>query len=182
MRRVFIAMMALSLPLSSLAQGPRDDESEVMLRAGYASMDFGTTMGFDLGGTTDISLVLNHGWMLSDNHELGIALSYAKQDYEGGDIFEDSETDASGLGGFYQYNVRTSGNITPFFGAYGSVLGGDTGEVYNFEIGAEGGIKIYPFEHGGVVVSLSYSQLSADDDEMPDASIFALGAGLLLKY
>jgi hypothetical protein len=101
---------------------------------------------------------------------------------DGGDILADSDTDGTSVGAFYHFNFKTAGVVTPFLGVNVDMLGGDVGDLYDLEYGADVGIKLYPFDHGGVGFSLGYSKLKADIDGLPDADGLSLGVALLLKY
>lgn len=182
LRVLCVGVMLLSCSLASLAEGPVKGENEFSLSASYSKLDFGVAAGYDLGSTTDSSVGLSYGWMLTDMHEVGFVVSYMKQEFEGGDFFESMDTDGTGFGGFYNLNVKTTGNITPYVGASVIKYGGDMGDAYDIQYGIDGGIKLYPFEHGGIVFSLNYAKLKADMDEMPDADAIGLGVGMILKY
>ncbi len=40
---------------------------------------------------------------------------------------------------------------------------------YDFQYGIEGGIKVYPFEHAGVIIGLEWAQLQAAENLYDDA-------------
>lgn len=180
--QLLMAFALIGLPGMTLAGSPVEGEKEIALQASYTNVDLGSTGGLDLGETTDAELDLLYGWFFAGGHELGITAAYIKQKLDGGDIQPDSETDGTAVGFFYHFNFKSSGTVTPFLGFAVSKLGGDIGEVYDLEYGAEAGLKLYPFEHGGVGLSLGYSKLRADIEQQPDATGVGLAAALLLKY
>lgn len=57
-----------------------------------------------------------------------------------------------------------------------------TAGVLVLEYGAEAGLKLYPFEHGGVRFGVRYSKLRSDVDGLPDTDGLGLGVALLLKH
>jgi len=181
--RGIVAVAVLILCGTVFAEGFEKGDAELSFRISYVDVDFGSTQGLDLGGTTDAELTFAGGWLLTQSHELGLSLGYVKQEIEGGDVFQSEDTDGTSLGAFYNYNFTTTSSVTiPFIGFNFAALGGDVGDVYNFQYGVEAGLKIYPFEHGGVVFSIGYTELVAEEDQLPDGSALSLGGGLLLRF
>jgi hypothetical protein len=130
--------------------------------------------------TTDTRLDLAYGRYLTDSHEVGALVTYFENEI---DIGPESESvDGTGLGAFYHFNFQTAGMITPYLGVNASFLGGDIGDVYDFQYGIEGGIKVYPFEHAGILVGVEWSQLQSDVDGLDDADGLAFGVGLMIRF
>ena len=183
MRKLVCLAIATALAVSMTAAGELErGAKEVFGRFSYVNLDLGSASGVSVGEQENIEIEFAFGWLLSDNHELGLSTSYIKEDFSNSDIFVDSETDGSTYGGFYHFNFSTKGMATPFVGVNAAIVGGDVGDIYNFQYGAEAGVKIYPFEHGAVVVSVAYAKLQADEAGVPDADAISLGAGIILKF
>ena len=72
--------------------------------------------------------------------------------------------------------------VAPYLGLGFTVLGGDVGDLYDREYGAELGLKVYPFEHAGFLVGVRYANLKAAVEGLPDAFGLSLGVGLLMKF
>ena len=49
--------------------------------------------------------------------------------------------------------------MVPFIGADVAYFGGDVGDAYDWGYGATAGMKLYPYEHVGVIMGVSYQQL-----------------------
>jgi hypothetical protein len=181
--RISAVATVIALATIPIAAGPlTKGDKETSFRLSFAKVEFGSAEGFDLGSTETLDASFSYGWLLSDSHEIGGLVAYNKQDYDGGDLFEDQKTDGSAFGVFYNYNFKTQGNLAPFVGVSASVLGGDVGDLYDWEYDLLAGIKLYPFEHAGVVFEVSYGMLQSSEDGLPDGDGLALGVGLLLKY
>lgn len=164
------------------AGGLEKGDNEVAFEVLWSDTDFGSSSGSDLGSSEQTDLSLSYGWMVTARHEFGLLLGYFEEDLDGGDLFEDVSTDGTRLGGFYNFNFGATGMATPYVGAALSTLGGDLGDAFDLQYAVEVGVKLYPFDHGGVSIGLGYSELKADAPGLPDADALSLGIGLLLKY
>jgi hypothetical protein len=157
------------------AEGVGKGQNEIAGRLSYANVDAGPVE------TTETDFSLSYGRYLTDSHQVGLIASYFDQEIEE-EGFGSVSADGTALGAFYHFNFLTSGIITPFLGVNASFLGGDIGDVYDFQYGIEGGIKVYPFEHAGFAFGIEWSQLQASEDYYEDADGLAFGAGLLIRF
>jgi hypothetical protein len=181
--RYAVALVLLIACVGGAAAGElTKGDKEAAFRFAYSNTDLGTSDGSDFGSVENIDLSITYGWLLTDRHQLGLLAGYLKEETDGGNLFEDSSVDATRLGGFYAFNIKTKGILTPYIGASIASIGGDLSDAYNLQYGAEIGLKIYPFEHAGLSIGLGYAQLASDAEGLPDASGISLGAGLLIKY
>jgi hypothetical protein len=183
MRKVLALVLFLGVIGVASADGLEKGDNEVSLRLSYSDTDFGSdSSGSDLGSTKNTDVSISYGWLVTDRHEVGLIAAYSKLKIDGGDIFLDESVDGTRFGAFYIYNFGASGSLTPYVGASLSTLGGDLGDSYNLQYGAEAGLKFYPFENGGISFGLGYSKLKADMPGLDDADDLNIGVGLLLKY
>lgn len=183
MRRAAVLMAVVILACgASTAANFKKGNKEVALRLSYTDIDYGSKAGFDFGSRQSTELVFSFGWLVTDAVEVGAALSHSKDEIDAGDFGPDADSDATGFGIFFQYNFPTFGTFTPFLGIELFALSGEISDVYDYEIDAEAGVKIYPFEHGGIVASVRYSRAFSGNDFVPDADALGVGAGLVLKY
>ncbi len=183
MRQVLVLVCCLAAFGVVAAGGLEEGDSEVTLRGSYSDTDFGSEGGFNFGSTEETDFSMSWGRLISGGHEFGLLVGYVKQDVEGGDLFADESSDGTRFGGFYNYNFSTgSDTMTPYVGAFVATLGGDLGDAYDLSYGAELGVKIYPWEHGGFSAGLGYTELKSDAQGLPDADAISLGFGILLKY
>ncbi len=183
MRKALIGLMLMiAVAGTAAADGLEKGDHEASLRASYSDTDFGSSEGLDLGSTEQTELVLTYGWMVTDRHEFGFTFGYIRDKFDGGEVFESSSVDGTSLGGFYAFNFGGSETVTPYVAAVLAVLEGDLGDTYDMEMGAEVGIKIYPFEHAGLSIGAGWSKLQSDVEGLDDADTVSIGAGLLIKY
>ena len=171
----FVASVLLSLPMAGWSADAAKGPNEVAGRLSYANVDLGPAE------TTDTEFNLAYGRYLTENHEVGLTATYVKNEIEEEDFGSES-VDGMGVGAFYHFNFTTSGMITPFLGASVGFIGGDIGDLYDYQYGIEGGIKVYPFENAGVSVGLAWQQLVAAEDEWDDADGLAFAIGLLIRF
>jgi hypothetical protein len=157
----------LAAPLACLAQNKTNGSNEFSGSASYT----------DIEDVSQTVLELTYGRYLTRMHEVGITAGYIEFDL--GDL---GSIDGTSLGGFYHLNFPTSGSVTPYIGVMATKNGGDLGDAYDFSYGASAGIKVYPFEHGGFFLSVSYEELQGAEDFIPDANGTAVEAGLLLRF
>ena len=127
--------------------------------------------------TTDTTLDVDFGYLLTDRHEVGGRLQWFKTEVDP-DILD---ADGTTLGVFYHFNFGMEGICTPFVGAFYATIGGDQGDLVDSSYGIEGGVKIYPWENGGFVLKAVWSQMTGADDN-PDADGLGLFAGVGLKW
>jgi hypothetical protein len=109
-------------------------------------------------------------------HEIGVSVGYFKTE------IEDISADGGTFGAFYALNFPTSGPMTPYVGVNAAALGGDLGDLYDFQYGAAVGLKVYPFTNGGFNVGLAYQILNAAENYIDDADGFSVAIGLLLRF
>ncbi len=181
--RAWAVILCLGLLIGPAMAGELEKgDHEVTLRLSYTDTDFGTSGGIDFGSSKDTEIALTYGWLVTERHEFGFLAGYVRQELKGGDLFADSSTDGTQIGGFYAYNFDLEGMATPYIGVSVATLGGDLGDAYDLEYTAELGVKIYPFEHGGVSAGLGFFKMQADAPGLADADGFHFGVGLLIKY
>ena len=180
MRPVAILTALLLACGMTVADPLQKGDNEVTFRVSYSDTDFKSFEGNDLGSFEDTEIALTYGWLLTNHHEVGLLAGYFRQKDDGGDIFADVSIDGTTLGAFYNYNF-TSGNLNPYLGAFVASVGGDAGDQYDLEYGAEIGLKIWPWKNGGFSFGLTWSELESSTD-FPNAQGLAFGAGLLIKY
>lgn len=165
------ALVLCSAPCVGWAAGKADGANEIAGLITYADVDYGS--GVD-SQETDIRL--SYGRYLTDMHQVGVSVGYFKQE------IENISADGSTLGAFYALHFPMSGNMTPYIGVGAAYLGGDLGDVFDFQYGASVGLKIYPFAHGGFNIGLAYQRLNAAEDFIDDADGFSVVMGLLLRF
>jgi hypothetical protein len=181
MRTATILMsMALLCAAPALAEAPEQGDNEVQLALSYVDLDLGEQNGFDAGERTDATFALSYGWYLTDHHEVGAVFQYQESEFQSGG--ETAESDGIGYGAFYHYNFGAGETATPFLGVRALGLGGDLGDAYDFQYDVTFGVKIYPFDHAGVLLAASYGELQGAEDNIPDADGLTVEAGILMKY
>jgi hypothetical protein len=141
----------------------------------YQSRDFDDTSV----ETTDIDLVVDLGYLLTDRHEVGGRVTWFKTEVD--TDFGDEDFDGNSIGAFYHFNFGMEGSMTPFVGAFYTIVGGDLGDTIDSDYGIEGGVKIYPWENGGFILKAAWDQMTGADDN-PDADGLGLFAGVGLKW
>jgi hypothetical protein len=188
---VILGLVTL-LAAPALAEAPEQGESEVSFAVSYSDIDrgagnLGSFENVDFGSTTSTDLTLAYGWYITDMHEVGGILRYTKIEDEFVDVLDGDlvqiKTDADGVeyGGFYHFNFNYDATTTPFVGIEVVGFAGDVSDAYDYGYAGIVGLKVYPFDHAGVVFSGSYFERTGADD-LPDADGFELSAGLLIKY
>ena len=186
MRKTLIALLSLVIAAAgavtmTTAGALEKGQKELLLRFSFSNIDFGTVSGIDFGERQDTDLGVSLGWLLTDNHELGISVSFSKAEIKNSD-FGDAEFDSSASGGFYHFNFSGPNKVIPFFGFNAAVVGGDFGDLYDTQLGVEFGIKAYSFEHVAILASARYTKLFADAPGFPDADAVSLGVGIILNF
>lgn len=169
------ASILLSVPLAGFAGETAKGQNEMAGSLTYTNLDSGFIE------TTETQVDLSYGRYLTDSHEVGARVTYYETEIEE-EGFGSESIDGMGFGVFYHFNFVTSSVVTPFLGANVSWLGGDVGDVYDFQYGIEGGIKVYPFEHAGVVIGLEWAQLQAAENYYDDADGLSFAVGLLIRF
>ena len=140
---------------------------EISFRFSYSDLDFQGR-----GGDSDSTEVVGgFGYMLTDHHQLGAGVGYSGID----------SSDSVELGGAYTYNFRAAQSLNPYLSALILGFGGDLGDIFDFGYGAEAGVKIYPWRHGGMLFGMTYRELRGSDG-IPDARSFIAFGGLTLKF
>jgi len=119
------------------------------------------------------------GFMLTDQHEVGGRLSWFKSEFDSSTV--NSDVDGNAIGAFYHFNFGMEGSMTPFVGAFYTIVGGDLGDIIDSDYGIEGGVKVYPWENGGFVFKAVWDQFTGSDNN-PDGDGLGLFAGVGLKW
>jgi len=145
----------------------KEGDLEFQFRFSYNDLDFDGT-----GGDSETTEVLSSfAYMLTDHHEIGAGVAYA----------ESGSSDSVEYGTAYNYNFRSGESLNPYLGAFIVGFGGDRGDVFDLGYGAELGVKVYPWSHGGMVFALAYRELEGAGG-VPDATQVLAGAGISLKF
>ena len=165
-KRIIMALSALLLAGASIAGADQLEKGdrEIIFRFSYSNLDFDGP-----GGDSETTEILgSFGYMLTDHHEVGFGVGYASFD----------SSDSLEYGAAYTYNFRAGTSLNPFLSA---LIVGFGGDVFDLGYGVEAGVKVYPWEHGGVLFGLTYRELTGADG-VPDASNLLAVAGLILKF
>jgi hypothetical protein len=160
---VTVAMFALPLATVAADRGV----NEVAGMAAYT----------DIGSASTTNIDLTYGRYLTPQHEVGGSLGYTKTDVD--DL---GSIDGTSLGAFYQFNFDSGEMMVPFIGVDVAYFSGDVGDAYDFGYGASAGLKLYPYEHAGIIMSVSYQQLLGAEDFIDDEDGFNLSVGLSLRF
>ncbi|MCP3962598.1 MAG: outer membrane beta-barrel protein [bacterium] len=168
-KQIIIALSALLLAGASIADADQLEKGdrEIIFRFSYSNLDFDGPGGDS--ETTEIAG--SFGYMLTDHHEVGFGLGYASFD----------SSDSVEYGAAYTYNFRAGTSLNPFLSTLIVGFGGDLDDVFDLGYGVEAGVKVYPWEHGGVLFGVTYRELTGADG-VPDASHLLAFAGLTLKF
>ena len=175
MRTVIVGLLLAAVcHTATLADSLKEGEIETTFRGSYTDVDIGSD------STESLQLRASFGWMLSDNHEFGWFATILDQET----TISGSTTEVTGTsaGLLYHYNFTTGGDAAPYFGFSFGILGGDLGDLYDYSYAFEGGVKFYPFKHGGMIFGVSIGSLNSDQAGVPDADSVSIGAGMLLKF
>jgi hypothetical protein len=172
--RIAIAIVALAFVASVPAMAALEaGQKELTASFGYSKQEFDDS---DVE-VTDSNLDVDFGYLLTDNHEVGARLSWFKAETDPGGF----DIDGTAIGAFYHFNFGTEGSMTPFVGPFYTFVGGDAGDTVDSAYGAEGGLKIYPWENGGFIVKLVWSQFTGADS-FPDGDGIDINAGISLRW
>lgn len=150
----------------SVAQG----QNEAAGRLSYTDVDYGD---FD---SSEAQLDFSYGRYITDMHQVGVSAGYFRQEVA------DVSADGTTVGAFYALHFPASGILTPYVGLSAAFIGGDVGDLYDFQYGVGAGLKIYPYEHAGISVGIAYQQLQAAEDYFDDADGLSFGVGLLIRF
>ncbi len=168
-KRTIIVLSVLLLAGSSAAAADQLEKGDIEIAFRFSFSDF----DFDGPGgdsqTTEI--VGSLGYMLTDHHEIGAGVGYA--DFDGSDSLE--------FGAAYTYNFRAGTSLNPYLSALVLGFGGDLGDVFDLGYGAELGVKVYPWPHGGMLFGVTYRELTGAGG-VPDATNIIAFGGLTLKF
>jgi hypothetical protein len=175
---VLVGLFVAPSAAATLGKG----DNEIELSMSYSDLDIGSSSGLDLGSEERLELTLLYGRLLTDGFEIGLLTSYSDQEIDGGDIVADESSDTSSIGAFIAYNFLTGETVIPYLVGTLEIIGGDGGDLYDTAYGAGGGIKIYPFEHGGFRFGVNFTKLNSDLPGLPDGDVLSAGGGLLLKW
>ncbi len=173
MRKVLPAILSVLVLVSALpatAGGLEAGNRELAASAWYVDMDI------DDASFKMTNLTGQFGWAFADGHELEVLVGYWKIDLDGWDV----DGLIWGLG--YTYNFSTEGNVVPFLGVEVAKIDGDLGDLYDMTWGAVGGIKVYPWEHGGFRVGVRWGKMNSNMDGLSDADLLGLDAGVVLRF
>lgn len=131
----------------------------------------------DIGDASTTNIDLTYGRYLTPQHEVGVTLGYVNTDLD-----EAGSADGTTLGAFYQFNFDSGGNMVPFLGLDVAYIGGDIGDIYEYGYGASAGIKLYPYEHVGVLMGISYMNMVGAENYIDDEDGFNVNVGLSLRF
>lgn len=167
-KKTLIVLSVLLLAGSSVAGADqlKKGDVEFQFRFSYSDLDFDGPGGDS--ETTEVLGIL--GYMLTDHHEVGAGVGYAKLD----------SSDSVEFGASYSYNFRAGTNLNPYLSALILGFGGDLGDVFDVGYAAELGVKVYPWSHGGMLFGVTYRELTGSSG-VPDATHIIAFAGLTLK-
>jgi hypothetical protein len=160
---VTAAMFALPLAASAADRGV----NEIAGMAAYS----------DIGTASTTNIDVSYGRYLTPQHEIGGSLGYTKTD-----IDDLGSVDGTSLGAFYQFNFDNGDMMVPFIGVDVAYFSGDVGDAYDYGYGATVGLKMYPYDHVGVIMGLSYQQLLGAEDFIDDEDGFNVNVGLSLRF
>jgi hypothetical protein len=171
------------------AQGFDKGDKEAAIRLSYADVDLGsarvsaTQMDVDFGEATDRQAALFLGYFFTRAHEVGVSLGYTRREIDDSEVLSDEDVDGPGLGLHYAYHFATGSWVAPYLGVHATVITGDLGDLYDYDYGAEAGVKLYPSTHAGAIVAVGYTEWSPKEgDETPDASALTLTAGFGWRF
>lgn len=136
----------------------------------------GTFSYSDIEDTTTTTLELSYGRYLTPMHEVGLTGAYAKTEVGNESI------DGTQLGVFYNLNFDMYETLVPYLGVDLVTLGGDAGDLYDLGYGVSAGLKLYPYEHVGVLMSISYLSLQGAEDWIEDANGTNVNVGLSVRF
>ena len=159
------ATVLLALPIAGYAQDRGINEVS------------GALAYTDIGTATTTNIDVSYGRYLTPQHELGVSLGYVNTDVDGF-----GSVDGTTLGGFYQFNFDSGGNMVPYIGVDLAYMGGDLGDLYEYGYGASAGIKYYPYEHVGVLMGVSYLNMVGAENFIDDEDGFNVSVGLSLRF
>jgi hypothetical protein len=167
-KNVLVALATLPLvAFSSISTAADKGVNEVAGSLSYTDVeDVSTTM-----------LGLSYGRYLTPMHEFGLNASYTKVDVDDFD-----NVDGMTVGPFYHLNFDQGGNIVPYVGVSVAYIGGDLGDAYDYSYGLSAGLKVYPYEHVGIVMGVGYQNLVGAEDWIDDADAVAVNVGLALRF
>ncbi|MDH3525759.1 MAG: porin family protein [Acidobacteriota bacterium] len=168
-RKILAASGVLVLAGFSVASADQlaEGDVEVQFRVTYNDLDFDGP-----GGSSDSKeMFFSAGYMLTDHHEIGAGVAYGSS----------GSFDALEFGVGYDYNFRTGENLNAFVGASVVGFGGDRGDLFDLGYGAEVGVKVYPWSHGGLLFVATYRELEGSGG-VPDATQVLGFAGIGLKF
>jgi hypothetical protein len=168
-RRNITLLGALLLSGAAIAHADqlKRGDFEVAFRFSYSDLDFDGRRG----DSETKEFVGSFGYMLTDHHELGAGVGY----------FGIDSSDTVEYGGAYSYNFRAAQSLNPYLAAVILGFAGDLGDIFDLGYGAELGVKLYPWPHGGMLFGVTYRQLDGAD-RIPDATNTIVFGGLTLKF
>jgi hypothetical protein len=159
------ACMLLALPTPGVAQDR--GQSEVSGTLSYTDIDNASTT----------NIALSYGRYLTPQHEVGLTGSYEEVDIDGA-----GSVSGTTIGAFYEFNFDSGGNMVPFIGVDAAYIGGDLGDAYEYGYGASAGLKLYPYEHVGVIMGVAYQNLVGAENWIDDSDGFNVNVGLSLRF
>ena len=162
-----LAAIVLAVGSGTALAAPPTGSNEMSVAGTYA----------DVEDTNLTALQLTYGYYIDPMHEVGVGGSFVKFEVE-----DEFDLDGSWLSAFYNLNFPTSGVMQPYLGVNVATIGGDLGDAYDFAYGASAGIKFYPFENAGILVSFNYQKFQAADDFFDDSDATSLNVGLLIRF
>lgn len=165
---VVAAISFLSMPLASHAANVHPAwENEFSGSASYT----------DIEDVTFTSAEFSFGRYLTQMHELGINVAYMRVEISGlGSV------DGTEIGPFYHLNFPTDGNAVPFIGINANWIGGDLNDAYDYSYGVSAGVKVYPYEHAGLVFSVAYQRMNGAQSYINDANGTSANIGVVIRF
>ena len=169
MRRFLPFLMLAALPAAPALAGGLEKHSQDL------SFDFSYSDTDDYGKTTALAgtwtYVLDGG-----NVEVGGVLAYLKVDLDDG-----TEVDALAIGPAVIFNFTPEKSATGFVSGYLASVGGDAGDVFDYEAQIAVGIRSFVGDSASVDVALSRTR-DFGADFFDDVDTTALTAGLSIFF
>ncbi len=143
MRRFLPFLMAAALPAApALAGGLEKHPQDLNFSFGYTDSD-------EIGETLDVSG--RWTYVVEGGHfEIGAVAAYVHIDLE-----DNTKTNSLALGPAVVYNFTPDNPVTGFLSGYFAQLGGDAGDIFDYELQIAAGIRGFVGDSASVDLALS---------------------------